>query len=132
PADPQVMRRQPRPPQESVLGGGLIGAVAATGLLLAVTVLGVGVVAARAGWPWQTMVFLVLGLGQLGVALAVRARHARAAGPGLHARAAGPEGDRNWWLPAAVLLSAGLMVAAVAIPGLRGVLGTRALTLVQV
>src|SRR5690606_23967019 len=39
PADPEVMRRPPRPPQESVLGGGLVRAIAGTGLLLAVTVL---------------------------------------------------------------------------------------------
>src|SRR5690606_36336522 len=61
PAEPHVMRRPPRPPQESVLGDGLVAAIAVTGTLLAVTVLGVGVVADRAAWPWQTMLFLVLG-----------------------------------------------------------------------
>src|SRR5690606_31916709 len=61
-----------------------------------------------------TMVFLVLGLGQLGVAWAVRARPV-------------PGGDRNRSLPAAVLLSAGLMLAAVTVPPLRDVLGTESL-----
>jgi Ca2+-transporting ATPase len=116
PADPDVMRRPPRPPQESVLGGGLAWAIAGTGALLAVTVLGVGVVAARAGWAWQTMVFLALGLGQLGVAWAVRAPTV-------------PGGDRNRSLPAAVLVSAGLMIAAVTVPVLRDVLGTESLAL---
>jgi Ca2+-transporting ATPase len=118
PTEPAVMRRPPRPPEESVLGAGLAWAVAWTGLLLAVTALGVGVVAARAGWPWQTMVFLVLGLGQLGVALAVRARRT-------------PGGDRNWSLPVAVLLSVALLYAAVAVPALRAVLGTHPLTVAQ-
>jgi len=115
PADPDVMRRPPRPPQESVLGGGLAGAIAGTGALLAVTVLGVGVVAARAGWAWQTMLFLALGLGQLGVAWAVRAPTV-------------PGGDRNRSLPAAVLVSVGLMIAAVTVPPLRDVLGTESLS----
>jgi P-type Ca2+ transporter type 2C len=116
PAEPGVMRRPPRSPDESVLGGGLVGAVAGTGLALALTALGAGVVAARAGWPWQTVVFLVLGLGQLGVALAVRARRT-------------PGGDRNWSLPAAVLLSAALLGGAVAVPALRDLLGTQPLPL---
>ncbi|MBX6748064.1 MAG: cation-transporting P-type ATPase [Micromonosporaceae bacterium] len=116
PADPDVMRRPPRPPQESVLGGGLVRAIASTGALLALAVLGVGVLADRAGWSWQTMVFLVLGLGQLGVAWAVRAPTV-------------PGGDRNRSLPAAVLLSAGLMLAAVTVPPLRDGLGTETLPL---
>ena len=114
PAEPDVMRRPPRPPQESVLGGGLVGAIAGTGALLAATVLGLGVVAHRAGWAWQTMVFLVLGLGQLGVAWAVRAPTT-------------PGGDRNRSLPGAVLASAGLMVAGVTVPPLRDLLGTASL-----
>lgn len=118
PADPRVMRRPPRPPQESVLGGGLVRAVGTTGLLLAAAALSVGAVAARAGWPGQTMLFLVLGLGQLGVALAVRApRH--------------PGGGRNPWLPAAVLASVGLLVAGVAVPALRDLLGIRSVTPAQ-
>jgi Ca2+-transporting ATPase len=116
PAEPGVMRRPPRSPDESVLGGGLVWAVAGTGIALAVTVLAAGVVAARTGWPWQTVVFLVLGLGQLGVAVAVRARRI-------------PGGDRNWSLFAAVLLSAVLLGAAVAVPALRDLLGTQPMPL---
>jgi Ca2+-transporting ATPase len=118
PAEPAVMRRPPRPPRESVLGAGLIMAIGWTGLLLAVVALGTGIAAADAGWPWQTMLFLVLGLGQLGVALAVRARRT-------------PGAERNPSLPAAVLLSAALLYAAVAVPPLRELLGTRPLTFVQ-
>jgi Ca2+-transporting ATPase len=119
PAEPGVMRRPPRPPQESVLGAGLARAVGWTGLALAVTTLVAGLAAAALGWPWQTMVFLVLGLGQLGVALAIRARRS-------------PDSDRNRALPLAVLLSVGLLLAAVLVPVLRDLLGTAPLTVVQI
>jgi Ca2+-transporting ATPase len=71
------MRRPPRPPQESVLGGGLPGAVLRTGFLLAATVLVAEVVAQQMGRPWQLVIFVVLGLAQLGIALAVRATRGR-------------------------------------------------------
>jgi Ca2+-transporting ATPase len=115
PASPGTMRRPPRPPQESVLGAGLAGAIGWTGLALAVVALGVGIVAQAAGRPWQSMLFLVLGLGQLGVALAVRARRA-------------PGSSRNPALPAAVAVSAVLMLAGIGVPVLRDLLGTVALT----
>ncbi len=111
PASEGTMRRPPRPPQESVLGAGLAKAVGWTGLGIAVVALGVGLLASAYGRPWQSMLFLVLGLGQLGVALAVRAPRT-------------PGGDRNPMLGWAVALSAGLMVAGVTVPVLRDLLGT--------
>jgi Ca2+-transporting ATPase len=116
PASANTMRRAPRPPQESVLGAGLATAIAWTGLGLAAVALGVGVFAAHHDRPWQSMLFLVLGLGQLGVALAVRARRT-------------PGGDRNPALGAAVALSALLLLAGVTLPPLRDLLGTTALSL---
>ncbi|GAA0815788.1 cation-translocating P-type ATPase [Spirilliplanes yamanashiensis] len=115
PAEPGVMRRPPRSPQESVLGDGLLRAVLTGGLVIAATVLGAGVLADRFGWPWQSVVFVVLGLAQLGVALAVRAR-----------RAPGTRGNRA--LLGAVALSAVLQVAGVLLPPLRDLLGTDPLT----
>ncbi|HWB34969.1 MAG TPA: HAD-IC family P-type ATPase, partial [Rugosimonospora sp.] len=111
PPAPQAMRHPPRSPRESVLGGGLGRAVLAIGALIATATLATGVLVAHRDGPWQTMVFLVLGFAQLGVALAVRTR-----------RAAGVPG--NPWLPAAVALSAALLVAAVLAPPLRALLGT--------
>ncbi|WP_173086682.1 cation-translocating P-type ATPase [Phytohabitans rumicis] len=73
PAEPGTMRRAPRSPQESVLGAGLLRAVLLTGGLLAAVVLGAGIAADALDRPWQSIVFVVLGLAQLGVALAVRA-----------------------------------------------------------
>jgi Ca2+-transporting ATPase len=118
PAEPGTMRRPPRSPTESVLGGGLARAIGWTGSLLAAVVLSVGVLAAQVGWPWQSMVFTVLGLAQLGVALAVRATPV-------------PGGERNPALLAAVALSAVLQVAGVAFGPLRTLLGTEPLTLAQ-
>jgi P-type Ca2+ transporter type 2C len=72
PADPRNMRQPPRPPSESVftarsrvaLG---VAAAALTGTALLVGAMTPGSVAER-----RTAVFLALGLGQLGVALALR------------------------------------------------------------
>jgi Ca2+-transporting ATPase len=115
PGSPAAMTRPPRSPQESVLGAGLTRAVLVGGSFIAACALAGGVLAADRGAPWQSMVFLVLGLAQLGVALAVRAPR-RPGRPG------------NPWLGAAVAASAALMLAAVALPPLRGLLGTEPLT----
>ncbi|OLB80518.1 MAG: hypothetical protein AUI14_06480 [Actinobacteria bacterium 13_2_20CM_2_71_6] len=108
------MRRPPRSPSESVLGAGLTRAVLSIGTVIAVLALGAGVLAHRSGVPAQTMVFLILGLAQLGVALAVRAPRRPGAG--------------NRWLGLAVLASAALLLGAVLLVPLRQLLGTAALT----
>jgi P-type Ca2+ transporter type 2C len=115
PASPGTMHRPPRPPGESVLGAGLARAVLWTGGVLTVTVLAAGATAHLLGGEWQSVVFVVLGLGQLGVALAVRARRV-------------PGGDRNPSLLAAVALSAVLQLAGVLVRPLRELLGTAPLT----
>src|SRR5439155_21088200 len=116
PASPGVLRRPPRPPAESVLGAGLTRGVLIGGTFITACVLGAALVAARAGAPWQSVAFMVLGLAQLGVALAVRAPRRR-------------RGPRNPSLAAAVGLSAALMLAAVAWAPLRELLGTHPLTM---
>ncbi|NYF58503.1 cation-translocating P-type ATPase [Micromonospora purpureochromogenes] len=115
PAEPGTLRRAPRSPQESVLGGGLGRDVLVTGALIATAVLGAGTVAAGRGLPWQSVVFVVLGLAQLGVALAVRA-------PRPSGR---PRG--NLALPVAVAVSAALQVGGVLLAPLRELLGTEPL-----
>ncbi|MGV9374102.1 cation-translocating P-type ATPase [Micromonospora tulbaghiae] len=116
PAEPGTLRRPPRSPQESVLGGGLGRDVLVTGGLIAAATLGAGVWAAAADRPWQSVVFVVLGLAQLGVALAVRAIRT----PGSR--------ERNLALPVAVAISAVLQVAGVLLPPLRELLGTSPLS----
>ena len=118
PAEAGVLRRKPRSPQESVLGGGLLGSVLAGALCLSTVVLAAGVIAQRLDRPWQSMMFTVLGLAQLGVALAVRAKPT-------------PGTARNWTLPVAVAVCALLQVTGVLLAPLRTLLGTEPLTLVE-
>ncbi|MGC5032015.1 cation transporting ATPase C-terminal domain-containing protein [Micromonospora sp. DT229] len=115
PAEPGTLRRAPRAPQESVLGAGLGRHILVAGALISAVTLGAGVLAAHWERPWQSVVFVVLGLAQLGVALAVRAPR--------------PPGGRrdNPALPLAVAVSALLQVAGVLVAPLRDLLGTQPL-----
>jgi P-type Ca2+ transporter type 2C len=72
PAERDVMRRPPRPPDASVFARGMWQHILLVGLLMAAIPLGLGVWASAAGRPWQTMVFTSLALLQLGHALGVR------------------------------------------------------------
>ncbi|PRY32399.1 cation-translocating P-type ATPase [Pseudosporangium ferrugineum] len=118
PAEAGVLGRRPRSPQESVLGDGLLRSVLLGGLCVASVVLAAGVVADRLDRPWQSIMFTVLGLAQLGVALAVRAKP-------------DPGTPRNWALLAAVAFSGILQVAGVLVGPLRTLLGTETLTLAE-
>ncbi|MFV2084422.1 cation-translocating P-type ATPase [Micromonospora sp. LOL_021] len=133
PAEPDVLRRPPRPPTESVLGAGLLAGVLTTGALITAVTLAAGVAAYHAGRPWQTMVFVTLGLAQLGVALAVRARRGTAAeGP---QRGTAATGDRRRMAnPALVFAVAGaglLQLAGVYLGPLRALLDTEPLALTE-
>jgi len=111
PMDPAAMRRPSPPPQESVLGNGLLRQIVTAGLLISAVSLTAGFLAPDDA-HLQTWVFLTLGLAQLGVALAIRApRHSA--------------GWRARGLEAAVAISAALQVLAVAWGPLRDLLGTR-------
>ncbi len=114
PADPRMMRTGPRSPQEFVLGGGLWPRIAWTGTVIAAITLAVGAWAQATGRPWQSLVFLTLGLAQLGVALALRR-------PG--------GGGRFRFLDIAVAASLLLQVAGVFLAPLRVLLGTDPVTL---
>jgi P-type Ca2+ transporter type 2C len=72
PAEPDTMRRPPRPPQESIFARGLWQHAVWVGLWMAAVVIAVQAIAIEVGWPWQTMVFTTLALLQLGNALAIR------------------------------------------------------------
>ena len=72
PAEPDVMKRKPRPPNESIFARGVWQQVVFVGLLMGFLTLGLGVWAEEAGRPWQTMVFTTLAFLQLGNALAIR------------------------------------------------------------
>ncbi|MEU4849143.1 cation-translocating P-type ATPase [Streptomyces gilvosporeus] len=114
PVDPGVMRHPPRPPEESVLGAGLWPRILAMGAFVATVTLATGVWARETGRPWQSMVFLVLGATQLGVALGSRAR---------------PRSLANPFLLVAVGAALCLQAAGVYLPPLQALLGTEPLPL---
>jgi Ca2+-transporting ATPase len=106
PPTPDLMRRPPVHPDTAILTG-LWFKVAWTGVLIATTTLAVGWWAHTTARPWQTAVFLTLGLAQLGVALALRS-----SSPGLR------------FLDTAVACALALHIAAVYLPPLATFLGT--------
>ncbi|MFC4463596.1 cation-translocating P-type ATPase [Streptomyces xiangluensis] len=112
PVDPHTMRNSPRPPEESVLGAGLWPRILFMGAFVATVTLVVGVWARETGRPWQSMIFLVLGATQLGVALGSRARPGSLANP---------------FLLVAVGVALSLQAAGVYLPPLRDLLGTEPL-----
>ncbi|MFD7445642.1 cation-translocating P-type ATPase [Streptomyces sp. NPDC059909] len=114
PVAPDAMRHPPRPPEESVLGAGLWPRILFMGAFVATVTLIAGVWARETGRPWQSMMFLILGATQLGVALGSRARPGTLANP---------------FLLVAVGAALILQAAGVYLPPLRAVLGTEPLPL---
>ena len=116
PADPRDMAQPPRPPTESIFTARsrVVLVVAMTSLTS--TALLVGALAAEATADRRTAIFVMLGLGQLGVALALRAR-----GTARRLR------DRG--LEAAVAAAGALQLSASYVPWLQDLLGTTALPL---
>ncbi|MEO3755289.1 cation-transporting P-type ATPase [Streptomyces sp. B6B3] len=109
PAEADVMRRRPRSPTEGILGGGLWLRLLLLGALTATLSLGAAIWARELGWPWQSVLFLVLGAIQLGLGLGSRAR---------------PRSLANPFLLVAVAAALALQVAGVCVPALRTLLGT--------
>ena len=118
PAERGMMEQPPRRPGEAILGSGLAGRIAVTGVLIAVTSLAAALWARAGDRPWQSVLFTVLGLAQLGVALGVRARRTRGA-------------PRNHLLGVAVALSVALQVAAIVLVPLQALLGTEPLSVTE-
>ncbi|WP_405653467.1 cation transporting ATPase C-terminal domain-containing protein [Streptomyces sp. NBC_00019] len=107
------MRHPLRPPAESVLGAGLWPRILFMGAFIATVTLAAGIWARETGRPWQSMVFLVLGATQLGVALGSRARPGSLANP---------------FLLIAVGTALSLQAAGVYLPPLQDLLGTEPLS----
>jgi Ca2+-transporting ATPase len=73
PAEKDVMRRPPYPPNENVFARGMARQIVWVGLLMGLVSLGIGYAYWSRGHPdWQTMVFTTLTLSQMGNALAIR------------------------------------------------------------
>jgi Ca2+-transporting ATPase len=116
PVDPKVMTEPPSSPGESVLGNGLIRLILVGGTSIAVMSTAAAVAAMWWDQPVTTSVFVVLGLAQLALALALRAR-----------RADGKR--RRFGLEWALLGAAIAQLAAVYLPPLQELLSTQPLQL---
>ncbi len=117
PADGDVMNRSPRPPEESVLGGGLWQRVLLMAATMAAACIAVGLWARSDARPWQSMVFLSLTCVQLGVALGLRSRLLTRDNP---------------WMLVAVAGSLALALAGVYVPVLQDLLTLEPLSFVDV
>ncbi|MEZ5831079.1 MAG: cation-translocating P-type ATPase [Dongiaceae bacterium] len=114
-AEPDVMRRRPRPPEESIVAGGLWQHAVWVGLLIAGCSLLAEVYAVQTGMEnWQTMVFTVLTCSQLGHVLAIRSDRVSAL----------RDFFGNPWLLGAVVLTLALQAAIIYVPALNLVFST--------
>ncbi|MEX0267684.1 cation-translocating P-type ATPase [Leptolyngbyaceae cyanobacterium UHCC 1019] len=126
PADPNVMKRPPYDPQESIFARGLGAYMLRIGLILAILsiVLMVGAYNYTQGTPnpdrWKTMVFTTLCLAQMGHAMAIRSstRLTIEMNP-----------FSNPYVLASVVLTSILQLMLIYVPALRSFFGTHFLSL---
>jgi len=117
------MKRPPRPPNESIFAGGLWQHILWVGLLMG----GVSLVTEMWAYKaeigqWQTMVFTVLTLSQMGNVLAIRSERESFLQRGPLS---------NLWLLGAVLLTFALQMATIYVPFLNPIFHTIPLTMDQ-
>ena len=119
PPEPDVMQRRPNPPKESIFARGLGTHILWAGPLM-------GLIALLTGWAywqagddaWQTMLFTVLTLSQMGHVLAIHQERRSLFGSGFLT---------NPLLLYAVLVTVLLQFALLYVPFLQDVFGTQAL-----
>jgi len=115
-----IMRRPPRAPNENIFAHGMWQHILWVGLLMGAASLFTQAWAIHTGnGHWQTMVFTVLTLSQLGHVLAIRAER-----DSLFSRASGS----NWPLTMALLFTFGLQMATIYVPWLNPIFKTAPLT----
>jgi Ca2+-transporting ATPase len=119
PAEPDTMRRPPRPQTETILGRGLWQSALWVGLLMGAVTLGVQAAALASGWQWQTMAFSALVFLQLGNALAVRSERHSFFHLGWRS---------NLALTAAVLATVIIQLAIIYVPALQQIFETQPLS----
>lgn len=120
PEERGIMQRPPRPPQQSIFAEGMWQHILWVGLLMA------GVSLFAQGWAyfagsehWQSMVFTVLTLSQMGHVLAIRSNRDSLFRQGLLS---------NLPLLGAVTLTFGLQMAVLYVPALQPIFKTEALS----
>ena len=117
-AEPDVLRRPPRPPGEPIMTPVLIIETVILGLALTVSGLAAAAWTRAGGGAWQSVLFGALAVGQLGLALTTRSDHR----PAWRLPMSG-----NPMLLGAVALSTALVLAALYLPPLQTLLRTVAL-----
>ncbi len=123
PEERKIMQRPPRPPNENIFAGGLWQHILWVGLLMGGVSLATEMWAYQANIEqWQTMVFTVLTLLQMGHVLAIRSEQDSflQRGP-----------VSNVWLLGAVLLTFALQMATIYVPFLNPIFHTMPLTINQ-
>jgi Ca2+-transporting ATPase len=119
-AEADVMKRPPRPSNESLFAEGLGIHIMWVGILMAAVALAVQAYGVHYGVShWQTMVFTVLSLSQLGHALAIRSERQFLFRQGLLS---------NTPLLSAVVFTFGLQMAVIYLPFLNTIFKTQPLT----
>jgi len=123
PGEKGIMRRPPRPPRESIFAHGMWQHMVWVGLLMG------GVSLASQAWAyhtgsahWQTMVFTVLCLSQMGHVLAIRSEKESLFSVGILS---------NRWLLGAVAVTFALQMATIYVPLLQPIFKTEALTVAE-
>jgi Ca2+-transporting ATPase len=122
PAERDVMQRPPRPPAESMFARGLWQQILWIGLLMGGTCLLTLKIALLNNWHWQTMVFTVLCLSQLGHSLAIRSDRDSLFQQGIFS---------NPFLLWTVVASIGLQMATIYVPFLQKIFHTDTLSNIE-
>lgn len=121
PAEPGIMRRPPRPAQESLFASGMWQHMIWVGLLMAALTLMTQAWAYHTGSPhWQTMAFTVLTMTQLGHVLAIRSEKESLFKIGIFS---------NLPMAAAVGITFCLQMATIYVPALNPIFKTDPLSL---
>ncbi len=116
PEERGLMKRPPRPPQESIFARGMWQHIMWVGLLMGGIVLAIQAWAYHSGHPhWQSMVFTVLTLSQLAHVIAIRSDRESLFGMGIASNAP---------LLGAVVVTAALQMAILYIPALNRIFKT--------
>ena len=119
-AEKDIMKRSPRPPKETVFANGRGLHMIWVGVLMAGIALSLQAWAIRQEWPWQTMVFNFLCLGQMCHVLAIRSEKRSFFSIGLFS---------NKLLIIAVLITFVLQVVITYVPFLQPIFKTQSLSL---
>ena len=121
PAEKNIMKRPPRPPNESLFSHGMWQHMIWVGLLMAAITLFCQAWAYHSGTShWQTMAFTVLTLSQLAHVMAIRSDKVSTFSLGLFS---------NRYLAMAVCASVMLQIAIIYVPALNAIFKTQPLTL---